>query len=105
MKSAWLLAVLAVSQMKAADWIQIASPNFDLITNASEGAGRKTLRAFEQARDFFIREQPALAGSPPRATIIGFAEYADYKPFSTREGVLAYYLRRAGDEYIVISDL
>ena len=103
--AAFMLAVVA-PQMHAASWIQISSPNFDLITNASEDAGHKTLVAFEQARDFFLREQPSLAGSPPRATIIGFADYTDYKPFSVRPGTLAYHMREAqGDDLIVISDL
>jgi hypothetical protein len=103
---ALLLAVVAAPHVYAAGWIQISSANFDLITNASEDAGHKTVVAFEQARDFFLREQPSLAGSPPRATIIGFADEEDYKPFRLRPGTLAYHLREPqGDDFIVISDL
>jgi tetratricopeptide (TPR) repeat protein len=104
--AAFLIAILAAPHVRAAGWIQISSPNFDLLTDASEGAGRKTLVAFEQARDFFLREQPSLAGSPPRATIIGFGDYMDYRPFSARPGSLAYHFRDAqGEDYIVISEL
>ena len=105
----WAAALLACTLgppiIHAADWIKISTANFDLLSNASETAARKTVASFEQARDFFIREQPALAGSPPPATIIGFNNYSDYKPYTSKAGELAYYLPRPEGDYIVISDL
>ena len=105
----WAAALLAFSAgaplIQAADWIRIASANFELLSNAPEGTARKTLASFEQARDFFVREQPTLAGSPAPATIIGFNSYSDYKPYSSKAGELAYYLPRPEGDYIVISDL
>jgi hypothetical protein len=63
------------------------------------------LGIFEEARDFFLREQPSLAGSPPPATIVGFNSYKDYKPYSPNSAILAYYLRDEPGDSIVLSDL
>ncbi|HEX3744349.1 MAG TPA: tetratricopeptide repeat protein [Bryobacteraceae bacterium] len=105
LRAAILFACAAPFTAHAADWIAIESPHFELLANAPEGAARKTLVTFERARDFFLREQPLLAGSPPRVVIIGFAAYDDYKRYSSKSGDLAYYLRNPRSEYIVISDL
>lgn len=104
-RAAMLLACAAPFALHSAQWIEIESPHFELLANAPESAARKTLATFEQARAFFLREQPLLAGSPPRVVVIGFAGYDDYKRYSTKTGDLAYYLREPQREYIVISDL
>ena len=100
-----LAIIVSVSSVRAADWIKIGSANFELITNAREDAARKTLTTFEQVREFFLREEPMLAGSPPPVTVIGFNSYTGYKPYSPRSNVLAYYQRREQGDYIVLSDL
>jgi Tfp pilus assembly protein PilF len=103
--AALLLWTVTAPVIYAADWIKISSANFELLTNAPEGAARKTLTTFEQARDFFLREQRSPAGSPPVATIVDFNSYEDYKPYSSKTGDLAYYVRQPQGDYIVISDL
>lgn len=103
--AALFVGTVAAPALYAADWIKISSANFELLTNAPEREARTTLGVFEEARDFFLREQPSLAGSPPPATIIGFNSYKDYRPYSEKSTELAYYLRHEQGDYIVLSDL
>jgi len=103
--AALLVSALAIPALQAADWIKISTANFELLTNAPEREARKTLAIFEEARGFFLREQPSLAGSPPPAIIVGFNSFKDYRPYTPKAEVLAYYQRQETGDYIVLSDL
>ena len=103
--AALLLSTVLVPPLQAADWIKISSANFQLLTNAPEREARKTLWIFEEARDFFLREQPSLAGSPPPAMIVGFNSFKEYRPYSPKSSVLAYFMNHEQGDYIVLSDL
>ncbi len=57
----WLTVVVLLSALGFSDekpWREIRSPHFRVITNGSEGAGRKVAREFEQMRAVFSSEFP-----------------------------------------------
>ncbi|MEI9976154.1 MAG: hypothetical protein WDO73_31340 [Ignavibacteriota bacterium] len=65
----------------------MSSTNFQILTSASDRQARETLSIFEEARDFFLREQPSLAApSPP----------ADDHRIQQFQGVPALHAQRVG---------
>src|SRR5579862_5119290 len=99
---AWAAAAPA---KPAADWIKVSSANFELLTSVPEADARKTLVDFEQARAFFLREQPSLARSAPPAIVVGFGSLKEYRPYSPRARALAYYHRQPQGDFIVVGDM
>jgi Tfp pilus assembly protein PilF len=51
-------------------WREIRSPHFRVITNGSEGAGRRVAREFEQMRGMFADQFPGFNVDPPAPLLI-----------------------------------
>ncbi len=97
--------LLSGSSAFGAEWLKIASPNFELFTTASEKKGREAILYFEQMRALFLRLRPApLVGFLP-VRLIAFQNEKEYKPFRMNEFADAYYLSGDTRDYIVMGDI
>ena len=64
----FLLTTSAVSEEKA--WREVRSPHFRVITDGSEGAGRRVAREFEQMRGLFADRFPGFRVDSPAPLLI-----------------------------------
>ncbi len=101
--SALALLVASTSLLGAEPrWIRMHSPNFEVLSSASEKETRNTLRYFEQVRDFFLK----MNGHPPREStpvfILIFGSEKEYAPYSLNKLALAYFVPRGERDYIVM---
>lgn len=100
-----LLLLWTAPILRSAEWIRIASPNFELYTTAPKDGARATIETFERTRDFFLSAKSFLAPPALPVVLVAFSSAREYKPYSPRELVPAYF---AGDEqrdYVVMSDV
>lgn len=68
-----LCVVVALTLSAAGEekpWREIRSPHFRVITNGSEGAGRRVAREFEQMRGIFADQFPGFNVDPPAPLLI-----------------------------------
>ena len=100
-----LLIAAAVMPGLHAEWIRLASPNFEFYTELPERQARETLDAFERARDFLFRVKPFKMNSPLPVTLVGFASTKAYAPYATDVIKPAYYTGDAEHDYIVMGYL
>lgn len=67
----------------AAAWLQLASPHFELYTDAGEKSGRETLQRLELIREVFARDTPL----PVRVVVFGSErDWRDVRPSETTAG-------------------
>src|SRR4051794_4134667 len=92
------------AQLLAQQWMRIATPNFELFTDAGEQQGRSALAHFEQVRSFFLQASPVKlpAGSPVR--IVVFRSREEFLPYAPNAQVIAYYTSDDLHDYIVMAD-
>jgi hypothetical protein len=65
-----LLALVAPAASEEKPWREISSPHFRVITNGSEGAGRRVAREFEQMRSLFADQFPGFNVDSPAPLLI-----------------------------------
>jgi tetratricopeptide (TPR) repeat protein len=80
-----LAMVILCSDVAAADWIRLQSPNFTFIGDASERDIRRVARQLEQFREVMLRALPPRPGSPPAPVVVlVFANNRSFEPFKPR---------------------
>lgn len=100
------LALVLVSSLRAAEpWLRIATPHFELYTNAGEKKGREAVLHFEQVRSFFMDLGTLKEKPEPPARIIGFRSERDFLPYRTKEFAFAYYASSRKRDYIVMQSI
>ena len=97
-----VLAVAAGTAVAAPNWVRIESPHFELVTNAGERSGRRTILYFEQVRDFFLKtgnlgEVPSF---PVR--IIRFRSRKEFEAYRPYKVAAAYYMSSPKRDLIVM---
>ena len=104
--AALLFIVLIVSPVaRAASWIALSTPNFQLYSTADETEARETLETFEQTRDFFLRVRVATPVSALPVTLVTFGTAKEYKPYEFRSFTPAYFISDEQRDYVVMSAL
>ena len=81
----------------------MTSPNFELITTASRGDGKRAAEYFEQVRDFFTRVRSQDTTNHPPVTIVVFRNLKEFKPYTLNEGAAAYFIGDQSSDFIVMS--
>jgi Flp pilus assembly protein TadD len=100
------LALVLVSSLRAAEpWLRIATPHFELYTNAGEKKGREAILHFEQVRSFFMDLGTLKEKPEPLARIIAFRSERDFIPYRTKEFAVAYYASNRKRDYIVMQSI
>jgi hypothetical protein len=101
------LSILALTALMPAsadtEWTAVTSPNFELITTASSGDGRRAAEYFEQVRDFFTRVRAHNTINHPPVTVILFRNVKEFKPYTVNEGAAAYFTGDQSHDFIVMS--
>ncbi len=96
-----VLIILALGTVRGAEWIRLASPHFEIYTDANERAGRAVLTRFEQARRVLSsaerHEDPQL-----RTRVILFSSGRDYATVRPAANVPAFYQSGPDRDYIVM---
>lgn len=101
-----LLALLAAAPVAAADeWTKVTSENFELYTSGGEGSAKRTLRYFEQIRQFFLDTMSIRRKSDQPVRIVGFRNDKEFAPFRPTEFASAYYTQSNGRDTIVLGDI
>jgi hypothetical protein len=102
---ACLLAwAIAMPILRAADWIKVSTPDFDLYTSARETEAREILNKFSQARDFFLRVKATTQTSHLPVTIVLFDSNKDYRQY--RDAITpAFFVGDEQRDYILMSNL
>src|SRR5215471_2074529 len=88
----WICVYSGLNAM-AADprWIRMASPNFEIYSQAGDGSTRDALRQFEQVRGFFVQAMNRENEKPVPVRIIAFNSMKEYEPYKFNEFAIAYY--------------
>lgn len=96
------LAATAISSLAADRWIRIQSANFELISTASEGKAKETLRDFERVSSFFEQalDRPVKPDVPLRIVLL--RDEKEFKQYSRGEVAAAYYAPGPDRDYIVM---
>jgi len=101
-----LFALLAVAPLAAEDeWTKVSTENFELFTSGGEGAAKRTIRYFEQIRQFFLDTMSIRRQSDQPVRIIGFRNDKEFDPFRPNEFAAAYYTQDSGRDTIVLGDI
>ena len=100
MRAACLFLLSALCANAA--WLRIASPNFELYTNAGERQGRLVLEQCEQVRMVFLQAN-GVKDDPLPVRLYLFASEGDYRPFRLSQFTRGYY--QSGPEKDMIAIL
>ena len=98
MRAAILLLLIAPAY--AAEWIRIAAPGMELITDAGEKTGRHLLARFEQIRGVF--RQAGIADSPLPVRIFAFASERELHDYRDALNVHGFYKNGGERDYIAL---
>ncbi len=99
------LALLGMAIAADAQWIQIATRNFELFTDAGESEARDLIRQFERVRSFFRQVIPGATAPTPRTRIVAFRSFQDYEPYRPSELAVAHYLPTSDNDYVVMGEV
>ncbi len=80
----------------------MSSPNFELLTTAGSSDARRTVEYFEQVRGFFVQGRDVKVDTKLPVTIVLFRNEKEFKPYSTNEVAIAYYVGDNSRDYIVM---
>jgi hypothetical protein len=83
-------------------WMRMQSPNFEVLSSASERETRNTLHYFEQVREFFLKFNGRAPKEPAPVTIVIFGSEKEYAPYSMNQVAIAYFMPRGDRDYIVM---
>lgn len=87
---------------KDAEWLQLRTPNFELITTAGEKRGREAIQFLETTHSFF-ETLFGIHTTPPLPTrVVLFRSESEYKQFNINESAAAYYVPGFCRDYIVM---
>ena len=98
MRAAILLLLIAPAY--AADWVRIAAPGMELVTDAGEKTGRHLLARFEQIRGVF--RQAGIADSPLPVRIFAFASERELRAYRDASNVHGFYKNGGERDYIAL---
>ncbi len=102
MKPALAALMLAAVVEAAPEWRRIASPRFELLTDASERAGRDAIERFEQVRHVFATLSGV--GSPPLPIrVYLFTSEAEFRRYRPSANVRGFYQSGPDRDYIAMA--
>lgn len=95
------IAVLPVH----AEWIKLSTPHFEMYTTNTRARAMEALEIFEEARCFFDENSPSQTVTDGPIRVVAFESEAEFRPYRTIPGAVAFYEHGHGRDYIVMRDL
>ena len=99
MRAAMLFALL-MAPAEAAEWVRVASPGIELLTDAAEKTGRQVLGRFEQIHRLFHQANIADSALPLRVFL--FASEEEFQRYRDDTAVDGFYRSGIERDYIVM---
>lgn len=97
-----LLAFVLLASGAPAAWLRLRSPQFELLTDAGDKAGRSILEALEQIREVFREPGGSGKGSPLPVRIYLFNSANQYRQYQPSAPVKGFYQGGPDANYIVL---
>ncbi len=104
MRGVAAILVLALP-LSAADWIRLRAPGVELLTDAGERAGRKTLERLNRIRSLFDEgpvRRPVQQSNTPELRIVQFASEREFRGYTENPATDGFYQSGLDREYIVL---